>query len=92
MDTQTLGILIAALVAAVVGAVVGGGTVLVVYGRAISSVLNSPVLMTSLEQLAKSWPAPTRDAVANTGKFLEEVATGTPAAPTVALNVPTAVG
>ena len=74
LDTQTIGLLLAALVSLIIGAIFGGGTVIVVYGRAINSVLNSPVIMTSFEQLAQSWPAPTREAVASTGKFLEEVA------------------
>lgn len=90
MDTQTIGIILAALVSVVVGAIVGGGTVMVVYGRAMHNILNSPVLMTSIEQLAKSWPAPTRDAVASTGKFLEEVAGVTTTTTTTA--TPTAVG
>lgn len=88
MDTQTIGIILAALVSVIVGAVLGGGTVAIVYGRAIKSVLESPVIMTSLEKLAESWPAPTREAVASTGKFLEEVAgvttTTTTTAPVVA--------
>ncbi len=78
MDPQTIALVAVAIIGAVFGAVAGGGAVFVVYGRAIKSVLESPVIMTSLEKLAASWPAPIREAVASTGRFLEEVADDKP--------------
>jgi hypothetical protein len=66
------------LIGILVGAIGAGGTVIVVYGRAIKSILNSPVIMKSFEELARSWPAPVREAVADTGRFLEGVADDAP--------------
>lgn len=78
MDQQQLITILAALLSLFAGAVVGGGSVLIIYGRAVKSILASPVIMKSFEELAASWPAPIREAVADTGRFLEEVADDKP--------------
>lgn len=80
MDSQQLATFFMVFVGIIVGAIGGGGTVIIVYGRAMKAILNSPVLIRSLEVAAESWPAPVREAARDTGKFLEEVADGISAA------------
>jgi hypothetical protein len=86
VDQQSLITILVGLLSLTAGAIIGGGTAIVIYGRAVRNVLASPVIMTSLEQLAKSWPAPVRDAVADTGRFLTEVTDDKPAGLTPPLS------
>lgn len=86
MDQQQLITILVGLASLFAGAVVGGGSVLVIYGRAVKSILASPVIMKSFEELAKSWPAPIREAVADTGRFLEEVADDKPTSAPAAIS------
>jgi hypothetical protein len=76
MDQQQLATFFMVFLGLVIGAITGGGTVIVVYGRAMKAILNSPVIIRSLEVAAESWPAPVREAVADTGKLLEEIGNG----------------
>jgi flagellar motor component MotA len=75
MDTATVINVVLALVSVIVGAVLGGGTVLVLYGRAVKSILDSPVIIRSLELAAASLPPEAIDAIRNTGRLLEDIAT-----------------
>lgn len=76
---QNVVMLIVAAIGVVLGAFVGGGTAIVVYGRGVASVLNSPVLIRALEGAFDSFPAEAREAANTTGKVLVEATDGIPA-------------
>ncbi len=78
MDNQSLIALITASVGILIGAILGGGTVLVMYGKVVKSVLESPVILKSLEGAFASLPAEVRTAIHDTGEVLVQATDETP--------------
>ena len=74
MDNQTLTALIGFL-GVLVGGIIGGTTVLVLYGRAVKSILDSPVIIRSLELAAASLPPEALSAIRDTGRLLTDIGT-----------------
>jgi len=60
------------------GALIGGSGVLAATLIVVRSVLNSPVLISTLENLAKSWPAPVRELAHDVGQLAAEIADDVP--------------
>ncbi len=75
MSEQSVIAVVIALVGTIIGALVGGGTVLVLYGRAVKSILDSPVIIRSLELAAASLPPEALSAIRDTGKLLTDIGT-----------------
>src|SRR5690242_19642282 len=97
MSQELINALFLVLASVLGGAVVGGGTVLVVYGMAVHSVLNSPVIIESLHGAFASLPAPLQADVIDTVKLADAVVAAPPStdnapAVSVALYVPPANG
>jgi hypothetical protein len=61
-----------------IGALIGGSGVLAATLIVVRSVLNSPVLISTLENLAKSWPAPVRELTHDVGQLAAEITDDVP--------------
>lgn len=61
-----------------IGALIGGSGVLAATLIVVRSILNSPVLISTLENLAKSWPAPVRELAHDFGQLAAEVTDNVP--------------
>ena len=72
-------LVVTALAAAIAGGITVGGSVLLTVTLVVRFILKSPILITAMENLANSWPAPTREGLHDTGKLLQEIADGVPA-------------
>lgn len=60
------------------GAILGGGGLLIGLLILVRSIMSSPVLITALENLASSWPAPTRELIHDVGYIAAEATDGVP--------------
>lgn len=78
MDNQQLATLITAIIGVLAGAILGGGAAIVILGRIVKSVLESPVLLKALEGAFASLPPEYRTAINDTGRLLEEVTDDVP--------------
>lgn len=81
MDNTQLATIITAIVGVLAGALLGGGAAIVILGRIVKSVLESPVLLKALEGAFASLPSEYREAIKDTGKLLEEIADDVPTVP-----------
>lgn len=78
MDNTQLATIITALLGVLAGAILGGGAAIVILGRIVKSVLESPVLLKALEGAFASLPPEYRTAINDTGRLLEEVTDDVP--------------
>lgn len=78
MDNQQLATLITAIIGVLAGAILGGGAAIVILGRIVKSVLESPVLLKALEGAFASLPPEYKEAVHDTGKLLEAISDNVP--------------
>lgn len=81
MDNTQLATIITAIIGVLAGAILGGGAAIVILGRIVKSVLESPVLLKALEGAFASLPPEYREAIKDTGKLLEEIADDVPTVP-----------
>lgn len=87
MNQELVNAIFLVLASVLGGVVVGGATALVIYDRAVKSILASPVIIESLHGAFASLPAPVQQDVKDTVALADQiVATPAPNAPAPAVS------